>query len=85
WAFRLEGFPALQILAFGDFSYQGRFARYNALLCRAISNIDLTLDTPNQTSNTFRPMTENDGRLREYFDSYSNVLSSCPLDSILEI
>ncbi|KAI9784369.1 MAG: hypothetical protein M1816_000893 [Peltula sp. TS41687] len=34
WAFGPTGYPALQVLAYGDFSYEGRYERYNLLLCR---------------------------------------------------
>src|SRR6266536_4583307 len=35
WAFSGEGLSNLQILAWGDFSYEGRYTRYNLLLCKA--------------------------------------------------
>jgi hypothetical protein len=35
WAFGAEGLPDLQVLAWGDFSHEGRYARHNVLLCRA--------------------------------------------------
>jgi hypothetical protein len=34
WAFSEDGLPDLQILAWGDFSHNGRWRACNALLCR---------------------------------------------------
>lgn len=34
WAFGPNSLSALQVLAFGDFSYDGRFYNYNNLFCR---------------------------------------------------
>jgi hypothetical protein len=34
WAFGPTGLPTLRVIAYGDFSYEGRFARHNVLLCK---------------------------------------------------
>ncbi|KIM99155.1 hypothetical protein OIDMADRAFT_56320 [Oidiodendron maius Zn] len=34
WAFSEVGLPGLQVLAWGDFSYEDRWAWHDALLCR---------------------------------------------------
>lgn len=34
WAFGPNGYPELQVLAYGDFSHEGRYERHKLLLCR---------------------------------------------------
>jgi hypothetical protein len=88
WAFGPEGFPVLQILAFGDLSYQGRFARHNVLLCRntPTSDTDLGLHQRDRAAckPTFRRMTKKDITLWDLINDYSRVLNACPTDPILK-
>jgi hypothetical protein len=35
WAFGAEGLPDLKVLEFGDFSYEGRYARHNLLVVQS--------------------------------------------------
>jgi hypothetical protein len=35
WAFSNDGLPELQVLAWGDFSYEGRYRKSTALFCRS--------------------------------------------------
>jgi hypothetical protein len=48
WAFSAQGLPDLQVLAWGTFSYDGRYARLNVLLCkgenghRTLTKVDVT-------------------------------------------
>jgi hypothetical protein len=42
WAFSEVGLPDLQVLAWGDFSYDGRWVWHNALFCRDESLLERT-------------------------------------------
>jgi hypothetical protein len=85
WAFGPEGFPVLDILAFGDFSYQGRFSKYNLLLCRDKSSSSPA--NPHSarkgTALTFRKVRKNDRALWDLLKRNSDFLEACPTDPIL--
>jgi hypothetical protein len=86
WAFGPGGFPVLEILAFGDFSYQGRFSRDTLLLCRDKSSGSLTdpYSTEDVTELTFRNMRKTDGALWDLLKRNADFLEACPIDSILD-
>jgi hypothetical protein len=42
WALSEVGFPDLQVLAWVDFSYEGRWAWHTALLCRDESLLEIS-------------------------------------------
>jgi hypothetical protein len=46
WAFGPDGILSLQFLVFGDFAHNGRYAKYNVLLCRDESAEGNKLLTP---------------------------------------
>jgi hypothetical protein len=88
WAFGPEGFPVLQILAFGDFSYNGRFSRYNALLCRdtlsaSSANRDSEQDIAASIP-TFRFIRKDDGALWGLINKNADFFEACPTDPIVE-
>ena len=85
WAFGPEGFPGLEILAFGDFSYQGRFSRDTLLLCRdKSSSSPANSDSTQQgTALTFRNVRKNDRALWDLLKRNADFLEACPTDSIL--
>ncbi|KAH8679710.1 hypothetical protein BGZ60DRAFT_235687 [Tricladium varicosporioides] len=61
WAFGPDGLPMLEVLAFGDFSYDGRFRNHNHLFCRHTRLIrPLENDSSQQSEDewvpTFRPI-----------------------------
>jgi hypothetical protein len=66
WAFGPEGLPDLQVLVFGDFSYDGRYQEHQIRLCRS-DNGHQSLAESNV------PAME---RLREHMD----MLASCACD-----
>jgi hypothetical protein len=76
WAFSTEGLPNLQILAYGDFSYEGRYAEYNALLCR-----DHVATEPKQVG--FRALTDADIYLWDLLDNNMGVLMACATEVIM--
>ncbi|KAF2193539.1 hypothetical protein K469DRAFT_691105 [Zopfia rhizophila CBS 207.26] len=77
WAFGPDGFVALKILAFGDFSYQGRHQRAQVLLCRDESRV-----SDNASGKNFRYVKKSDQELWELLEYYSEALESCPADPL---
>jgi hypothetical protein len=82
WAFGPKGIPSLRVIAYGDFSYEGRFSLNNVLLCKAASSTKMRrqdVACPN-----FRRIADNDRPLWALVHKYSNVLEACPNDPLLE-
>ncbi|PVH72613.1 hypothetical protein DL98DRAFT_382280, partial [Cadophora sp. DSE1049] len=75
WAFGPNGLPTLQVLAFGDFYYDGRSHIHNKLFCRHTCEDELIL--------TFRHVIENDTELWDLIDRNTEFLEACPTDSIV--
>jgi hypothetical protein len=83
WAFGPDGLPTLKLLAFGDFSYKGRFHVHNKLLCRHTRSIrDLENNTSQQGEDElilrFRPVRRNDRELWDLIDRNAEFLEACP-------
>ncbi|RAL03401.1 uncharacterized protein BO80DRAFT_376327 [Aspergillus ibericus CBS 121593] len=69
WAFSADGLPDLQVIAWGDFSYGGRYSKVNLLLCRNGDGIwHLT------PSNTVA---------WNVFQDNLDMLAACPYDDLL--
>lgn len=87
WAFGPDGLPELEILAYGDFSYQGR--QLNILLCRSEDLMEPELDEPKdrETAHTsklpYREVTKKDVRLWALVREHSDLLEACPEDRLL--
>jgi len=89
WAFGPHGLPTLEVLAFGDFSYDGRFDVRNKLFCRHTRSTGYPGDDTSQQIHdklllTFRPVRENDRKLWDLIDRNTEFLKACPTDSILD-
>ncbi|KAI9714905.1 MAG: hypothetical protein M1820_000194 [Bogoriella megaspora] len=80
WAFGPDGLPSLVVLAFGDFSYGGRFARWNQLLCRDPGPIE------RHQQWTFRSMFKGNCRQEcwNVLKSNERFLQACPSERIIE-
>lgn len=80
WVFGPTGIRSLRLLAFGDFSYNGRFPVSTWLLCRR----DLPVDA--ESSNRylrFRTIkADGDTELWELYEREKYVLTACPTDSL---
>lgn len=77
WAFGPYGLPSLRIIAFGDFSYGGRYHQHNVLLCRNTS--------PSWSGDkNFRHLTEEDHSLWDLLKTYSDVLEACPTGNLFD-
>lgn len=87
WAFGPDGLTTLQVLALGDFSFQGRFADDQLLLCHkeprtSQSADDALLTTAHGPELTFREVTGEDRNLQALVDAQSDLLEACPVDSL---
>lgn len=69
WAFSPDGLPQLQVMAYGDFSFDGRFAKYNVILCRSHDG--------------YRPLTRKDVPAWDLLQANMDMLSACPYDPIM--
>jgi hypothetical protein len=76
WAFSPDGLPDLKILAYGDFSNEGRWAKYNMLLCRDQSPLE-------QMGSKFRVLIDLDTFYWDLIDDNMDMLAACPADPIM--
>lgn len=74
WAFGPDGFPRLQVLASGDFSYGNRFADAHALWCRETG--------ASRGKRTWRAVTESDFAANELVDANMDMMSACPVSPL---
>lgn len=80
WIFGPQGIQSLLVLAVGDFSYSGRFADTNVLLCR-MSGPFQQRHGKEGPRNFYRHLTRSDRVLWENLEKHSNFLEACPTDS----
>ncbi|OXV06392.1 hypothetical protein Egran_05840 [Elaphomyces granulatus] len=78
WAFGPTGFPTLLVLAYGDFSHQGRFRWTNLLFCRAAIPAEET-QRP-----SFRIMSQKDEYLWDLIDGGRQMLGVCPTEQTVD-
>ena len=71
WAFGPGGIPKLQVLAFGDFSYDGRFPKQSILFCRQLLQ-------PSKT--TWRLAKKDETAIFNGIDRPMDFLGACPKD-----
>jgi hypothetical protein len=87
WAFGPDGLPELEILAYGDFSYQGR--QPNMLLCRSHDSMGDMTDESQDTeaakasNGLYRQVLKEDIRSWEIVQEHSDFLEACPEDHLL--
>lgn len=89
WAFGPSGFRSLQILAYGDFSYSGRYALQ--LLFRRSTVFEVSLgqsgevpsDAGEEIPPTFHMMANADKTLWDLTEVPEDVLGSCPVDDLM--
>ena len=74
WAFGPDGFPRLQVLASGDFSYGKRFAETQTLWCRKIGG--------SRSKKTWRTVEQSDIAENELIDANMDMLSACPVSPL---
>ena len=80
WAFGSKGLPQLQVLAYGDFTSDGYYDKYNKLFCRESNPVPDGL--------TFREMLEEnrakDFRLWDLVEKHMDAMSACYVDECPE-
>ena len=74
WAFSRDGFPRLQILASGDFSYGDRFASSQTLWCRKAG--------ASSGQRPWRTVEKGDTPELELIDDNMDMLSACPVSPL---
>ena len=75
WAFGENGFPNLRVIAYGDFSYERRFAHSQRLLCR---------ETHRPIRNKkWRPVQIGDVAHHELIEENMDMLSACPVSQLI--
>ncbi len=85
WVFGPHGPPDIRILAYGDFSFHGRYAKNNMLLCK---NLPTTLQADGSVSHSavpalpFRLLTKDDRDLQEFVHGNMGMLGACAVESI---
>ena len=87
WAF--AHLPSLKIIAYGDFSHSGCYAKYTKLLCRNElttwqadrANGRSIITSPSDL--TFRDLREDDTDLQILLNASRGMLSACPVDRYL--
>jgi len=82
WAFGHDGIKSLQVLAFGDFSYNGRYSKGNMLLCRQANSV--RMQRGGLPGKNYRHITKGDRSLRGLLHKYSHALQACPTEGLLE-
>ncbi|PLB43542.1 hypothetical protein P170DRAFT_55757 [Aspergillus steynii IBT 23096] len=70
WAFGADGLSNLQVLAWGDFSYRGRYSKFNLLLCRSDGG--------------YRTLTPSDTIPWSLVQDNLDMLAACAFEDILE-
>ena len=81
WAFGSLGIQSLRVIAFGDFSHDGRYSKGNVLLGRASESMAVGASA----DRNYRILNKDDRAHMELFEKYLSVLEACPTDSLLEI
>lgn len=74
WAFGLDGFPSLRVLASGDFSHGNRFAGSRMLWCRKTRG--------STRGATWRAVERKDVLENELIDANMDMLSACPVSPL---
>lgn len=81
WAFGPDGLPALEALAYGDFTFKGR--QPNILLCRSRDTVVDGEDAASPPGPIFREVTPRDVSLWDLVQENLDFLEACPEDYLL--
>ncbi|KAK1965444.1 hypothetical protein LY78DRAFT_95204 [Colletotrichum sublineola] len=85
WVFGPSGIRSLRLLAYGDFSYDGRFERATLLLCRRDASCN-TGDSGTKDANRrlyFREVVKGeDAELWGLYEREKHVIVACPCDTL---
>lgn len=88
WAFGADGISSLQVLVYGDFSFEDRFRSENLILCRQAWTIpkwkgNTSRDDEKDITLPFRPIRDSDIKMMELVSENMDFLRACPVDSIV--
>ena len=84
WVFGPQGLSKLQLLAYGDFSKDGRYAKRSFLFCR--NDAEISRSTfPRRKASNFRLVKEQDWVFwDDVITPIEHLLKACPVDEFLE-
>ncbi|KAH1599219.1 hypothetical protein KXX34_007488 [Aspergillus fumigatus] len=72
WAFSVDGLPNLEILAWGDFSYGGRYSKFNVILGKVGGD------------GGYRGLALSNVAHLDILENNMGMLAACPLDDIIK-
>jgi hypothetical protein len=87
WAFGPQGFTSLRLIAYGDFSYDGRYALTNLFLARNVGQLRYKVYSQNDLMGyNMDDLGSNDERcLSKLIERHFEMLSACPVDPLIEV
>lgn len=88
WVFGPTGIRSLRLLAYGDFSYEGRFGQSTLLLCRRDPSCGTEYSAGEEASQVlrFRDVKKGeDAELWGLFEREKHVLTACPCDTLFHV
>jgi hypothetical protein len=80
WAFGPTGIPSLSVIAFGDFSYNERYASENVFLCRNEHQDDRSTGAHQRYN--YRQITSSDHSAWDLIEIHRYALEACPTNSL---
>jgi hypothetical protein len=80
WAFGPTGIQSLSVIAFGDFSYNERYASENVFLCR--NELQDKRDVGAHQRYNYRQITSSDHSAWGLVEKHRNALEACPTSSL---
>lgn len=85
WAFGPDGLPSLEVIAFGDFSYNGRYAWGNVILSRKRGRqCEFHKDSKWPCHCVFEYIEDDDAISWDLLDEYSDMLEACPMEPLFD-
>jgi hypothetical protein len=81
WAFGPKGLLSLQMIALGDFSYKGRYAKDRVILVRNDGQREIGFCTRQEC---FHLLSPTDGRRVALVNNYEYALGACPASHLLD-
>jgi hypothetical protein len=84
-AFGPDGPPSLEVIALGDFSYQGRYAQSTAFLVRTTQQERAGRVDGKQWWRHYRNLLPTDYEQNKLIDKYRDVLAACPGNTVVDL
>ena len=85
WAFGPKGPPNLRVVAYGDFSYDGRYAEHNSFFCKREPPIPraTTSVLGMEKTRIFRVVEKKDVLWDDVITPVKHLLAACPVDQLM--